>query len=429
MQIVEQHCIKKRDPRYAIIDEAAFKSKNLYNAALYETRQAFIYQGRYLSYEELDRRMQSHEAYRALPAKVSQQVLKQLADAWKAFREARASYEQDPSQFTGRPCLPKYKHKSEGRNLLIYTDQAVSKRGLKRGLIQPSQLPISITTQQKVIDQVRIIPKKSYYVVEVVYSKEPLPPTGNPTYYAGIDLGINNLATVASNAPGFVPFIVNGRPVKSINQFYNKRRSELQQKLGRPGSTTRMERMTTKRNRRIDHYLHAASKQIINRLAQAHIGVLVIGKNDGWKQEVAMGKRGNQNFVQIPHTRFIHLLTYKAHLQGITVLITEESYTSKASFLDHDPLPARDEQRGGERYIFRGTRIKRGLYRASDGRLVNADWNGASNIIRKVAPNAFAEGVEDGKAVSTSPVVHPVRIVVLLTKPKTGQNAAKTSDH
>src|SRR5260370_32444800 len=117
MQLVEQHVINRNDPRFAVIDAAAFKSKNLYNAALYEMRQAFIHQGVYLSYEEMDKRMQSHEAYKALPAKVSQQVLRQLADAWKAFREAKAAYEEDPSQFTGRPKLPKYQHKTEARTM------------------------------------------------------------------------------------------------------------------------------------------------------------------------------------------------------------------------------------------------------------------------------------------------------------------------
>jgi hypothetical protein len=119
MQLVEQHVIDRSDPRFAVIDDAAFKSKNLYNAALYEMRQAFIHQGIYLSYSEMDKRLQQHEAYKALPAKVSQHVLKQLADAWKAFREAKASYEEDPSRFTGRPKLPKYKHKTEGRNILV----------------------------------------------------------------------------------------------------------------------------------------------------------------------------------------------------------------------------------------------------------------------------------------------------------------------
>ncbi len=407
MKLTEQHVINKSDPRFAVIDAAAFASKNLYNAALYEMRQAFIHQGVYLSYEEMDKRMQSHEAYKALPAKVSQQVLRQLADAWKAFREAKAAYEEDPSKFLGRPCLPKYKHKTEGRNMLVYTIQAISrgKYGLKRGIIKPSKLPISVKTQQKDIDQVRIVPRKGFYVVEVVYGKEPVQANVNPILYAGIDLGITNLATVASNAPGFQPVIVNGRPVKSINQFYNKRRAELQKKLGHTGSTKRMERMTNKRNRRIDHYLHAASKKIIDLLVQAEIGILVVGKNDGWKQEVEMGKRNNQQFVQIPHARFIQMLTYKAELVGIAVLVTEESYTSKASFLDRDPLPVR-KPNDEEKHTFSGKRIKRGLYRASDGRLINADMNGASNILRKVAPNAFgSEGVEES-------VVPPVRITL-----------------
>src|SRR5712692_8232226 len=123
MQLVEQHIICRHDPRYAVIDEAAFASKNLYNAALYEIRQSFIHEGKYLNYNEMDRRMQSHEAYKALPAKVSQQVLKQLDNNWTSFFEAREAYEEDTSKFTGRPKLPRYKHKTEGRNILVFTVQ------------------------------------------------------------------------------------------------------------------------------------------------------------------------------------------------------------------------------------------------------------------------------------------------------------------
>src|SRR6266849_9914314 len=134
MQLVEQHCIDRRDPRYAVIDEAAFKSKNLYNAANYEYREAFNHEGKYLSYNEVQKRMQSHEAYKALPAKVSQQILMVLDNNWKAFWEAHKAYEADPSTFTGRPKLPKYKHKTEGRNILVYTIQALSRKGLKHDL-------------------------------------------------------------------------------------------------------------------------------------------------------------------------------------------------------------------------------------------------------------------------------------------------------
>src|SRR5260370_14769235 len=145
MQLTEQHVISKSDSRYAAIDAAAFASKNLYNAALYEIRQAFIHEGKYLSYNQMDKRMQHHEAYKALPAKVSQQILMVLDKNWKSFFEALQAYNEDPSKFLGRPTLPKYKDKTQGRNILVYTVQAMSrgKKGLKQGMIRPSLLPIS----------------------------------------------------------------------------------------------------------------------------------------------------------------------------------------------------------------------------------------------------------------------------------------------
>ncbi len=428
MQLVEQHVIGKSDPRYRVIDEAAFKSKNLYNAANYEYRQAFIHQGVYLHYHEVQKRMQSHEAYQALPAKVSQQILMVLDRNWKGFREGVEAYYQDPSKFLGRPKPPKYKHKTEGRNLLVYTMQAISRgnNGLKCGIIKPSMLAIEVQTKHTQVNQVRIVPRKGFYVVEVVYEKAVKQATVNPTYYAGIDIGMNNLVALTSNKPHFQSMLVNGRPVKSVNQFYNKRKADLQKKLGHTGTTHRMERMTNKRNRRIDQYMHTASKRIIDVLVKEGIGVLVIGKNDTWKQEAIMGKRNNQNFVQIPHARLIAMLTYKAELVGITVKVTEESYTSKASLLDLDPLPVQNER--GEKHTFSGKRVKRGLYRASRGRYLNADINGAGNIIRKVAPDAFGQkGVEGGKEMFASLVVHPVRIVVPLTKPERKPKVAKAN--
>ena len=411
MQLVEQHVISRSDPRFAAIDAAAFQSKNLYNAALYEIRQAFIHHGTYLNYSEMDKRMQSHEAYKALPAKVSQQVLRQLDDAWTSFFEALEVYKEDSSKFTGRPRLPKYKHKTEGRNILVYTLQALrggqSKKGI-RGRIRPSGLPIEVKTRHTEINQVRIIPRSGFYVIEVVYEHEQPKSAVDPAVYAGIDIGMDTLAALTSNQSGFMPVLVNGRPIKSINQYYNKRKAELQSKLGHPGTTKRIERMTNTRNRRIDHYMHTASRWIVDDLVAHGIGTLVIGKNDGWKQEANMGKRTNQNFVSIPHARFISMLSYKAELAGITVIITEESYTSKASFLDRDVIPVYDPNQK-EQPKFRGKRIHRGVYRAADGTLINADCNGSSNIIRKVAPDAFGlEGVEDGKG--HKPVVHPVRL-------------------
>lgn len=410
MQLVERTVIKRGDPRYAVIDEAAFKSKNLYNLALYEMRQAYIHEHQYLSRAEVYQRVKQSDAYKALPRKVSVDILRQLDKAWRAFREARKAWREHPELFTGRPNIPKYKHKTKGRFLLIYDKQAISLKALKRGMLAPSGLGIEVPTKQPAtaIRQARIVPRNGYYIVEVVYLKSPKQADVNPSYYAGIDIGTNNLAALTSNKPGFTPIVINGRPVKSVNQYYNKRYKRLKKKLPkteRHTVTRRMERMTNHRTRRIDHYLHTASKRIIAILVEEGIGTLVIGKNDGWKQDVNMGRRNNQNFVQIPHARFIDMLTYKALLVGIQVLITEESYTSAASFLDRDPLPAYNTK-NHQQQVFSGTRVKRGLYRASNGRYINADCNGSYNIVRKVAPNAFgAESVEDV-------AVHPVRITL-----------------
>ena len=409
MQLVEQHVIDRKDPRFAVIDAAAFKSKNLYNAANYEIRQAFIHEGKYLNYNEIQRRMQSHEAYKALPAKVSQQILMLLDQNWTSFFEAREGYEQDPSKFTGRPKLPKYKHKTEGRNILVYSVQALSKPGVRDGLIRPSGLPITVETEHTTIDQVRIVPRKGHYVVEVVYSKEPVQANVDPSFCVAIDLGVTNLAAIASNREGFVPQLVNGRPIKAWNQWYNKRMKELKKRLpkeDRERVTKQMECITNRRNRRIDHYLHTASRRIIDFLVNEGIGTVIIGKNPLWKQECEMGRKNNQNFVLIPHARFIDMLSYKAALVGIRVEVREESYTSKASFLDLDPIPTY-QPNDGEEHIFSGKRIGRRnrLYRTKDGHKICADVNGAYNILRKSRPDAFAKGI-------AGYVVHPSRLAV-----------------
>jgi putative transposase len=403
MHLVEQHVIRDSDPRYAAIDRAAFASKNLYNAANYLVRQSFIREGIYLNVAAVFHQIKGHEAYSALPRKVSNDVLRQLDRDWRGFFAARAAWKADPSTFVGRPRLPRYKDKQQGRNLLIYDLRAISQTSLRRGTVMPSQLGISIRTKQTAVTQARIVPRKGYYVVEVVYERELVPAAVNPDLYASIDIGLNTLAALTSNKAGFVPRLVNGRPVKSINQFYNKRRAVLQHKLDTTGTTQQMERLTAHRTRQIDHYLHTASRRIIDLLVAESIGTLVIGKNPLWKQNGRLGKRGNQNFVAVPHARFIDMLTYKAELVGIQVKITEESYTSKASFLDADPLPVFS---AGNVPTFSGRRVKRGLYRAANGRRINADVNGAYNTLGKVLPDSFGQG-RAGTAVC--PVRLPVR--------------------
>jgi len=413
MQLVEQHVIDRKDPRFAVIDAAAFQSKNLYNAANYEYRQAFIHEGKYLNYNEVQRRMQSHEAYKALPAKVSQQILMLLDKNWTSFKEGLKAYNEDPSTFTGRPRLPKYKHKTEGRNILVYTVQAVSKRGLKKGVIQPSMLPIEVKTEHKAIHQVRIVPRNGHYVVEVIYSKKPVQAKVDPSFCVAIDLGVTNLAAITANREGFIPRLVNGRTLKAMNQWYNKRMKELKMcllKEDRERVTKQMEQITNKRNRQVNHYLHAASKSIIDFLVKQGVGTIIVGKNPLWKQEAGMGRRNNQNFVAIPHARFIDMLTYKAELVSIQVEVQEESYTSKASFLDLDPIPTYKPDDETE-YSFSGKRIGRRnrLYHTKDGRKICADVNGSYNILRKSKPDAFAHA--DAKGIAAY-VVQPLRLAI-----------------
>jgi putative transposase len=398
MQKVEQHIITKTDPRWQVLDAACFLSKNLYNATLYELRQHFFATDKTRSYNQLVKHLQQNVDYCALPRKVSQWVLRQVDHDWQAFWAAKKVYQQLPDKFTGRPCLPDYKHKTDGRNLLTYTRQALSQTKLQVGIIAPSQLNIEVQTQvdPKTIQQVRIVPRKTHYVVEVVYTETVYLAAANPNKVAGIDVGLNNLAAVTFNQPGLRPLLVNGRPLKSINQHYNKTRAKLQAELAVGQFTSkRLERLTDQRNRQVNHYLHQASRYVIQQLVKQGIGTLVIGKNDGWKQGIDIGKRNNQQFVQIPHARFIEMLSYKAECERINVILTEESYTSKCSFLDNEPLAKQE--------AYRGKRIKRGLFQASDGRLLNADVNGSANIIRKVVPNAFADGIE-------AVVVSPLRV-------------------
>jgi putative transposase len=395
MKLVEQHLVKGGDPRYATIDAAAFASKNLYNQVTYQFRQAYIHERKYLSYAEVFHRVKQLDCYQALPRKVSNSILILIDKNWRSFRNALAQWYEHPEKFTGKPRIPCYKPKEEGRNILIYDVQALGKRAFKKtGKLIPSGLGIEIATKVKweVLHQVRIVPQGSCYVIEVVYHKTEERAAVDPTLIAALDLGVNQLAAITSTKPGFQPRLVNGRPLKDLNHYYNQQRAHIQSELAKQNRKTsrKLEAITTKRNRRVNQYLHTASRWIINLLVDEGIGTVVIGKNAFWKQEVEMGRKNNQQFVQIPHARFIEIVTYKAQLVGIQVLVQEESYTSKASFLDGDPIPTYDPKQI-EKPTFSGKREKRGLYRAKDGRRVQSDINGSYNILRKAIPKAFSE--------------------------------------
>jgi IS605 OrfB family transposase len=418
MQLAERHIIKSTEHLFAEIDELAFKSKNLYNVANYVIRQSFVYGWGYINYNEMNRLMKSHEAYKALPAKVSQQILMVLDKNWKSFFEAVKAYKVDSSKFTGRPKLPKYKDKVKGRNILVYTIQAISSKLLKKRIIKLSGTDFLIKTKVNPdrISQVRLVPKCDSYVIEVIYDEQEST-VSDDKFVASIDLGLDNLVALTSNQPGFTPLLINGRPLKSINQFYNKRKAQLQSQVkGSRKTSSRLQRLTRCRNQKIDNYLHHASRLIADVLSAKQIGTLVVGKNEQWKTEINLGKQTNQNFVSIPHARLIEMLEYKARLLGIKVILQEESYSSRANFLGLDPIPVYGKT--DKDAVFSGRRIKRGLYKTSVGRLINSDVNAAYNILRKAIPNAFSDGIG-------SCVVQPRRVNPLKAKVKgEGLNAS-----
>ena len=224
-------------------------SKNLYNQAMYQFRQAYIHEGRYLTYAAVFHRVKHLDCYQALPRKVSNSILILIDKNWRSFRNALAAWNEHPEKFTGRPSLPGYKPKEKGRNILIYDVQAIGKRAFqKTGKLVPSGLGIEIETQVKweALDQIRIIPRGSCYVIEVVYQKEEKPAAVDPALVAAIDLGVNQLAAITSSKPGFVPRLVNGRPLKDLNHFYNQQRAHLQSQLARQNRTTsrKLEKIT-----------------------------------------------------------------------------------------------------------------------------------------------------------------------------------------
>lgn len=393
MILTEQHIIKKSDSRYNELDNLLFLSKNLYNAGLYTTRQYFFENKKFLNYQSLTSIMikDNNIDYRRLPAKVSQQTLKLVEQNFKSFFNHLKVKKKN-----GIIKIPGYLKKNNGKFIVTYTNQAISKVELKNNIIKLSKVNATFKTFKTNIQQVRIVPKNNTIVIEVLYKVEDIESLSDNERYASIDLGLNNLATVSSNV--IKPFIVNGKPLKSINQYYNKRVSKLKSKLKNgKKSSSRIKNITDKRGNKIKDYLHKASTIIVNQLVSNDINTLVIGNNKQWKQDINIGKRNNQNFVQIPHAIFIQMLEYKCKLKGINIVLTEESYTSKCSFLDDEEI--------GRHETYKGKRVKRGLFKSNKGILINADLNGSLNILRKVVGNFNYNPIE----VCSTPVVITIK--------------------
>ena len=367
MQVTEIHIKNSKE-----IEDVCIKAKLLYNQSLYYMRQSIFGKIQYFTEYELTGLFAdfNEETYRLLPAATSQQIIKLMFKNIKSWQKAKKEYEKNPSKFTGKPRLPRYKKKT---SVAIFTNQQVT---LRDGYVYfPKSLGLEpIKTKATNINQVRIVPQANTFKIEIIYEKEATDLKLNKANALSIDLGLNNLATCFGNV-GDNPFIINGRILKSFNHWYNKQRAKLMAFIGNKGISNRIKSITHYRNCCMEDFLHKTSRYIVNYCIKNNIGTIVVGKNNQWKCEISLGSKTNQKFVEIPHAKLIDKITYKAALVGIEVKVNEESYTSKCDALGLESIQKHE--------TYMGKRKKRGLFQSSVGKLINADVNGAINIARK----------------------------------------------
>lgn len=409
IQQVEKHVIKKSNPYYNMFCEYTHLAKNLYNHANYLVRNEFTETGKWLRSYDLDKILKEDlefSDYRNMPASQSaQQVLRLLETNWKSFFNSIKDWSKNKEKYLGKPKLPKYKPK-DGKMVLPLTNQQVK---VKEDLLHFPKTFCGFTVKLRCItldnfekiNQVRVVPKGQSFCLEIVYSvsveSDLLSDNGR---YMSIDLGLDNLATVVTNT-GLQPIIVNGKGLKSTNQYYNKTKAHYQsvaKQMNNKNYTNRLHQLTRKRNFKIEDSLHKISRFIVDTALLNEVTTIVIGNNKNWKQSSSLGKVTNQAFVSIPHQKLIDKICYKAQLCGIQVVLTEESYTSGTSFLDNE-LPE-------ETYYNKKRRVHRGLFVSNKGVKINADVNAAFQIMKKVFPNVYTDGIE-------GVVLHPVRVNIV----------------
>ena len=390
VQRCEQHNIKLDSEFGKFIDTYCFKSKNLYNYANYIIRQEFINNDRWIKYNELFQLVKDSEPYKDIGSNTGQGTLRILDKNWKSFFVTIKDWSKHPEKYLAKPKLPKYL-KKDGRfpwmipNNQLYYDYDKSTIYIRNRLMNDYEWKCRCLGRPI---QVRFIPRGSCYVMEIVYETE-IPDTKTESNrIASIDLGVDNLVTMTNNI-GLNPIIINGKGIKSINQYYNKRiakeKSLLKIRHGKDWSN-KLDAITFKRYQRIKNYMHNTSSYIIKWCAENEIDTLVVGKNKEWKQNASMSKGNNQKFVDIPYQMLLQQLKYKCENAGIKYIETEESYSSGTSFLDgEEPIKQNYDK---------SRRIERGLFRTNKGLLINSDVNGSLQIMMKVFPNAFNERYE-----------------------------------
>ena len=365
-------------------------AKNLTNEAIYNIRQYYFNKKKYLSYNENYKMLKNSKNYKKLNSNMAQQILKEVDGSFKSFFGLLKLARNGQYNFKDIK-LPKYLAKDGFTTLVIAFVRLkdgmliVPYSNLFKKTHQEVKIKLPPVLKDKKIKEIRIIPKQHsrYFEIQYMYEVEEVQRELNKENGLGIDLGIDNLCTCVSNNGD--SFIIDGRKLKSINQYYNKTNAKLQsikdkQKIEH--ITLRQKRIARKRNNRVEDYLSKVARIIVNYCLNNDIGKMVLGYNEDFQRKSNIGSINNQNFVNIPYGKLRDKLIYLCKLYGIEFKLQEESYTSKASFFDEDEIPIYDKENLQE-YIFSGKRIKRGLYQTSTGKLINADCNGALNILRK----------------------------------------------
>lgn len=379
MQLVEKQIIKRTDRRYKALLELCHLSKNLYNVVLYTIRQHWFetvnddtVKHKFLNYYDVWNILKKDNPdYKAIDSHAAQLVIKQVEANFSSFFSLLKLKKQ--GKYNKKVHLPTYLDK-DGYNVISFNQ--FKRRELKNGYVSlPKSKSLRFKIKNTSLHFINIVPKNDYIQVNFIYKKQEKELKKDNGKYMSIDIGVDNLATCFSNVGK--TFIVDGKKVKHINQFYNKKIGEVKSELKKKNDKEKSHKtrqLTLKRNNKIDDYLHKASRYIISQAASNDVRTIIVGHNKNWKQEVSIGKANAQNFVSIPFDKLIHELKYKGMLEGINVIEIEESYTSKCSALDNEIVEKHDK------YI--GKRVHRGLFQSKD-HLLNADVNGAINIMRK----------------------------------------------
>ena len=396
----EQHNIKPSCKSYSVIDKLSFESKNVYNYANYLIRQKFVENGEYIKRFDMQVIMKDTDCYKALGSNTGQVTIQMLDIAWKSFFSAIKDWTKNPNKYFAKPKIPRYLKKN-GRYMVGLTNNKFKivdgciRFSWKKLYCMNNTFQTRIPETAKLI-QCRFVPKGSCYVMEIVYQIEVPDTTKQSENIASIDLGVDNFITMVNNI-GVQPIAVKGGVIKSINQYYNKKKAKLQSELMKVNKqhwSKQLQKLTDNRYEKIKYQMHCISKFVVDWCVMYGIDTLVVGRNKGWKQE----NDSKQNFTYIPYEMFENMLQYKCENNGIKCILVNESYTSGTSFLDN-------EQPCKENYD-KSRRVKRGLFQSGQG-LINSDVNGSLQIIRKVFPDAFGYGIE---ACLTPTIINAVKI-------------------